>query len=159
MFGSPLLRVLWIWTDRSVGQGYALSGVPLDPLVGGGVPGGGGGGACQKKQFKRRAAAGTVTLGAGTGHFASRRAHTSVLDGGAIIIHTATVFVFREIRSDGEGGGRGDALEGEGPQRRLGRRLGRRLAEVAEAVGGGYCRLQVPLRLALGVRGTVAGRR
>ena len=30
---------------------------------------------------------------------------------------------------------------------------------MAKAVGGGYCRLQTPLRLALGVRGTVAGRR
>ena len=39
------------------------------------------------------------------------------------------------------------------------RRLGRRLGEVAEAVGGGYCRLQMPLSLALAVRGTVAGRR
>ena len=38
-------------------------------------------------------------------------------------------------------------------------RLGRRLEEVAEAVGGGYCRLQMPLRPALGVRGTVAGHR
>ena len=35
--------------------------------------------------------------------------------------------------------------------------LDRRLEEVAEAVGGGYCRLQMPLKLALGVRGTVAG--
>ena len=33
------------------------------------------------------------------------------------------------------------------------------LEEVAKAVGGGYCRLQMPLRLALGVRKTVAGRR
>ena len=39
------------------------------------------------------------------------------------------------------------------------RQLGRRLEEVAKAVGGGYCRLQMPLRLALGVRGTVAGHR
>ena len=39
------------------------------------------------------------------------------------------------------------------------RRLGRRLEEVAKAVGGGYCRLQMPLRPALGVRGAVAGRR
>ena len=30
---------------------------------------------------------------------------------------------------------------------------------VAEAVGGGYCRLQMPLTLALGVRETVAGHR
>ena len=51
-----------------------------------------------------------------------------------------------------------DALEGEGPQRQPQRRLDRRLEEVAKAVGGGYCRLQMPLRLALGVRGTVAGR-
>ena len=28
---------------------------------------------------------------------------------------------------------------------------------VAKAVGGGYCRLQMPLRLAVAVRGTVAG--
>ena len=46
-----------------------------------------------------------------------------------------------------------DAVEGQGPQRRLGRRL----EEVAEAVGGGYCRLPMPLKLALGVRETVAG--
>ena len=46
-----------------------------------------------------------------------------------------------------------DTLEGKGPQRRLGRRL----EGVAKAVGGGYCRLQMPLRLALGVRRTVAG--
>ena len=45
------------------------------------------------------------------------------------------------------------------PQRRPRKRLGRRLEAVAKAVGGGYCRLQMPLRLALGVRGTVAGHR
>ena len=50
-----------------------------------------------------------------------------------------------------------DASEGKGPQTRPQRRLGRRLEEVAKAVGGGYCRLQMPLKLALGVRGTVAG--
>ena len=33
------------------------------------------------------------------------------------------------------------------------------MEEVAKAVGGGYCRLQMPLRLALGVRETVAGHR
>ena len=49
--------------------------------------------------------------------------------------------------------------EGKGPQRRPQQRLDRRLEEVAKAVGGGYCRLQMPLRLALGVRGTVAGHR
>ena len=51
------------------------------------------------------------------------------------------------------------AVEGKGPQRWSQQRLGRRLEEVAKAVGGGYCRLQMPLRLALSVRGTVAGRR
>ena len=35
----------------------------------------------------------------------------------------------------------------------------RRAVGGAEAVGGGYCRLQMPLRPALGVRGTVAGHR
>ena len=55
-------------------------------------------------------------------------------------------------------GGR-DALEGRGPRRRPQRRLGRRSVEVAKAVGGGYCRLQTPLKLALGVRGTVAEHR
>ena len=40
------------------------------------------------------------------------------------------------------------ALEGKGPQRRSHRRLGRRLKEVAEAVGGGYCRIQMPWSLA-----------
>ena len=34
-----------------------------------------------------------------------------------------------------------------------------RLEEGAKAVGGGYCRLQMPLKLALAVRGTVAGHR
>ena len=57
------------------------------------------------------------------------------------------------------GGSASDASEGEGPQRWPQRRLGRRLEEVAKAVGGGYCRLQMPLRLALAVRGTVAGHR
>ena len=55
-------------------------------------------------------------------------------------------------------GGR-DALEGKGPQRRPQKRSRRRLEEVAEAVGGGYCRLQMPLRLAFAVRGTAAGHR
>ena len=53
----------------------------------------------------------------------------------------------------------GDALEGKGPQRRPQKRLDGRLEEVAKAVGGGYCRLQLPLRLALPVGGTVAGHR
>ena len=52
-----------------------------------------------------------------------------------------------------------EAFEGQGPQRWPQRRFGRRLEEVAKAVGGGYCRLQMPLKLALGVRGTVTGHR
>ena len=53
----------------------------------------------------------------------------------------------------------GASEKGNEPRRRPQRRLGGRLEEVAKAVGGGYCRLQMPLRLALGVRGTVAGHR
>ena len=44
------------------------------------------------------------------------------------------------------------------PQRRPQKRVDRRLEDVARAVGGGYCRLQMPLNLAL-VRETVAGHR
>ena len=51
------------------------------------------------------------------------------------------------------------SLEGKAPQRWLQRRLGRRLEGVAEAVRGGSFRLQMPSRLALAVRGTVAGHR
>ena len=51
------------------------------------------------------------------------------------------------------------ALEGRGPQGPPQEPLGRQLEEVAKATGGGYCQLQMPLRLALGVRGTVAGHR
>ena len=50
-------------------------------------------------------------------------------------------------------------MEGKGPQRRPQERLDRRLEEVFKAVGGGYCRLQMPLRLALAFRETVAGHR
>ena len=52
-----------------------------------------------------------------------------------------------------------DESEEKGPRRRPQQRVDRRLEEVAEAVGGGYCRLQMPLRPALAVRGTVAGHR
>ena len=41
---------------------------------------------------------------------------------------------------------------GKGFQRRPQKRFNRRLEEVVKAVGGGYCRLQMPLKLALGVR-------
>ena len=57
------------------------------------------------------------------------------------------------------GAGGRDAVEGKGSQRRFQKRLGRRLEEVAQAVGGGYRRLQMPLKPALAVRGTVAGHR
>ena len=43
-----------------------------------------------------------------------------------------------------------------GLRARLAEAVGRRLEEVAKAVGGGYRRLQMPLKPALGVRGTVA---
>ena len=52
-----------------------------------------------------------------------------------------------------------DALEGKGPQRQPRKRLGKRLEEAAKAVGGSYCWLQMPWKLALCVRGTVAGHR
>ena len=46
-----------------------------------------------------------------------------------------------------------------GGGRKLPKRLGGRWEEVAKAVGGGYYRLQIPLKMALGVRETVAGHR
>ena len=52
-----------------------------------------------------------------------------------------------------------DALEGEGPRRWPQEWLGRWLEEAAKAVGGGYCRLHMPLKLVLGITGTVAGHR
>ena len=62
--------------------------------------------------------------------------------------------------SEGAGGGSDrEVFEGKGPQRLPQQRLDRRLEEVAKGVGGGYCRLQMPLRPALGVRETVAGHR
>ena len=51
------------------------------------------------------------------------------------------------------------AVCGVPPQRRPRQQLDRRLEAVAKAVGSGYCRLQMPLKPALAVRGTVAGRR
>ena len=50
-------------------------------------------------------------------------------------------------------------LHYKGPQRRSQKRLDRRLEEVAKAAGGGWCRLQMPLELALAIRETVAGHR
>ena len=53
--------------------------------------------------------------------------------------------------------GPADALEGKGPQRRPRKRLGKWLEEVAKAVGGGWCRLQLQCKPALAVRETVGG--
>ena len=51
---------------------------------------------------------------------------------------------------EGEGGGGGaGASEGQGPQRQPQRRLNKRLVEVIKAVGGSYCRLQLPLKRCL----------
>ena len=47
----------------------------------------------------------------------------------------------------------------ESTSKRPQKRLDRRLEEVAKTVGSGYCQLQMPLKPALGVRGTVAGHR
>ena len=49
-------------------------------------------------------------------------------------------------------------IRGEGASE-VAQRLDGQLEEVAKAVGGGYCRLQLPLTLVLGVRGTVARHR
>ena len=60
------------------------------------------------------------------------------------------------LGAEGPGGGRGGqgGVGREGASEAGRRRLGRRLEEVAEAVGG-CCRLQMPLKPALAVRGTV----
>ena len=56
-------------------------------------------------------------------------------------------------------GGQRPFTLGSPPQRRPQKRLDKRLEEVAKGVGGGYCRLQMPLNLELGVRETAAGHR
>ena len=58
--------------------------------------------------------------------------------GAAPALHTLALDLQVGMRSKG--------VEGEGPRRRPQRRLGWRLEEVAEAVGGGYCRLPMPLK-------------
>ena len=75
--------------------------------------------------------------------------------------HSAPAECRREngTQQTGRGSGGADALEGKWPQRWPQKRSDRRLEEVAKAVGGGYCRLQMPLKLALAVRRTVAGHR
>ena len=82
---------------------------------------------------------------------ATKRAHYRVRGVGS----TAVL----QWSSSGEMGAGRDALEGKGPQRQPQKRLGRRLEKVAKAVGSGYCRQQMPLKLALGVGETVAGHR
>ena len=78
---------------------------------------------------------------------------------------TRTGICYKGGRGGLKGGGGGwlgppsDALAGKGPQRRPQKRLGRRLEEVIKAVGGGYCRLRMPLKLALAASGAVAGHR
>ena len=52
-----------------------------------------------------------------------------------------------------------DPSQGKRPQRWPQKRLDSRLEEVVKAVGGGYCWLQMSLKLVLAVRGIVAGRR
>ena len=49
--------------------------------------------------------------------------------------------------------GRGGGGDGKGPHRRFRKRLDGRVEEVAEGGTGGYCRLQMPWRPALAVRG------
>ena len=51
-----------------------------------------------------------------------------------------------------------DTIRRDG-KRRPQKRLDGRLEEVTKAVGSGYCRLRMLLKLAFGVRGTVAGHR
>ena len=53
--------------------------------------------------------------------------------------------------------GGGDALDWKTPRKRPRKRLDRRSEAVAKAVGGGCCRLQMPLKLTLAVRETVLG--
>ena len=52
-----------------------------------------------------------------------------------------------------------DAFEWKAPERRPPKRFDRRLEEEVQAVGGGYCRLRMPLKLAFAVTETVAGHR
>ena len=54
-------------------------------------------------------------------------------------------------------GGPRDAFEGKGFKSGFQRRLGRRFEDVGKAVLGGYCRVQRPLKLAVGVAKTTGG--
>ena len=57
------------------------------------------------------------------------------------------------------GPGPRDVLDGQGPWRRLRTPSGRRLEASTKAVGGGHCRLQMPLGLAVVVRARAAWHR
>ena len=63
------------------------------------------------------------------------------------------------LASDRPEGSRVAGLGRRAHRRRPAQSAGRRLEEVAKAVGGGYCRLQMPSKLKPAVRGTVAGHR
>ena len=52
-----------------------------------------------------------------------------------------------------------DALEGKGVSKAVPKAVRQAVEGVAKAVGGGYCRLPLALRMAVAVRETVAGHR
>ena len=58
----------------------------------------------------------------------------------------------------GGGEGAGSCIGRKGTSEAAQKRFDRWWKEVAKAVGGGYCRLQMPLKPALAITGTVAGR-
>ena len=134
------------------GGGLDSRSLGIPPRSARDVLGGGGGGGVA------RALAKTVTGGWEGRCRASAGGYTTVRgQSGAVRSMCNGTDWHTELTRGGPSGR--DAVEGKGPQRRPQRWLGRRLEEVAKAVGGSYCRLQMPLRPALGVRGTVAGHR
>ena len=84
----------------------------------------------------------------------SEHAGLGAMPGMGTHVHTCV----SEAHGDAYGHAR-DALEGKRPRRRPQRWLERRSEEVARAVGGGYCRLQMPLKRALAATETVGGHR
>ena len=72
------------------------------------------------------------------------------------------------MQRDGQGGGQGDGadvgvrqgcIRREGASEAAPEAMRQAVEGGCQSGWGGYCRLQMPLRLALGVRGTVAGHR